>query len=81
MTDKNDEQKNDRIITCRDDIMKYLNLSKYMCIKFIKMGMPVLIIDGRWYAHKDNLDEFFRARTRVDSRNIPDNVLNSEEEK
>ena len=59
--------------------MEYANLSKYLFAKFVKMGMPVLYIDGRCYAHKDNIDEFFKAITRVNSSKIADDILDAEE--
>lgn len=68
-----------KVLTSRGEIMEYANLSKYLFAKFVKMGMPVLYIDGRCYAHKDNIDEFFRAITRVNSSKIPDDVLDAEE--
>jgi len=68
-----------KVLTSRGEIMEYANLSKYLFAKFVKMGMPVLYIDGRCYAHKDNIDEFFRAITRVKSSKIPDDVLDAEE--
>jgi hypothetical protein len=43
------------------------------------MGMPVLYIDGRCYAHKDNIDEFFKAITRVNSSKIADDIIDAEE--
>ena len=68
-----------KVLTSRGEIMEYANLSKYLFAKFVKMGMPVLYIDGRCYAHKNNIDEFFRAITRVNSSKIPDDVLDAEE--
>lgn len=68
-----------KVLTSRGEIMEYANLSKYLFAKFVKMGMPVLYIDGRCYAHKDNIDEFFRAITRVNSSKISDDVLDAEE--
>lgn len=32
--------------------------------KFVKAGMPVLIENGRWLAHKENIEEFFKHYTR-----------------
>jgi len=43
--------------------------SDYMLRKWVKAGMPVRLEDGRWLAHKENLDDFFKKYTRVDSRN------------
>ncbi len=68
-----------KVLTSRGEIMEYANLSKYLFAKFVKMGMPVLYIDGRCYAHKDNIDEFFKAITRVNSSKIADDILDAEE--
>lgn len=57
--------------------MEYANLSKYLFAKFVRMGMPVLYVDGRCYAHKDNIDEFFRCITKVNSSKVPDEILES----
>lgn len=68
-----------KVLTSRGEIMEYANLSRYLFAKFVKMGMPVLYIDGRCYAHKDNIDEFFKAITRVNSSKIADDILDAEE--
>ena len=68
-----------KVLTSRGEIMEYANLSKYLFAKFVKMGMPVLYIDGRCYAHKDNIDEFFKAITRVNSSKIADDIIDAEE--
>ena len=40
--------------------------------KYIEAGMPVLIEDGRWMAHKDNIEDFFKHYTRKRVREVPD---------
>lgn len=57
-------------------IMEYAGISKDLYNKFRqykKSPMPVLIVDGRHYATKDNLDKYFNAITMCDSSNINDN--------
>jgi hypothetical protein len=49
--------------------MEAYKMTDYKFKKWIKMGMPVLILDGTCYAHRDNIDEFFKAVTRVNSKN------------
>lgn len=50
--------------------------SDYKLRKYIMDGMPVLIIDGSsWLAHSDNLEEFFKKYTRVDSRNVAEKMF------
>ena len=64
-----------KILTSKDEIIDYAGLSKHTYAKFLKMGMPVLYIDGRCYAHKDNIDEFFKAITRVNASKNPDAMV------
>ena len=52
----------------KDKIQGFLGVSEYMLNKFLAAGMPVLIDGNRWLAHVDNLEDFFRKYTRVDSR-------------
>jgi len=67
-----DKAETKKILTSKEEIMDYAGLSKYTYAKFLKRGMPVLYFDGRCYAHKDNIDDFFKAITRVNSSNSPD---------
>lgn len=54
-------------------ISAYLNnASEYMLKKYIKAGMPVLILDGTWLAYKDNIEEFFKKATRVPVTEYPE---------
>jgi hypothetical protein len=58
------------ILDGKDEIKKFLgNVSDHKLKKFVAQGMPVRIDEeGRWLAHCDNIEEFFRKYTRVDSR-------------
>ena len=54
----------------KDAISRYLdNASEHKLGKWVKDGMPVRIEGGRWLAHAENIEEFFRAYTRVNSKN------------
>ncbi len=46
--------------------------SDHMLKKYLELGMPVVIEDKRWLAHKENLEEFFKLYTRKKVNNIPD---------
>ena len=61
-----------KVLTSKEEIMEYAGLSKHTYGKFLKLGMPVLYIDGRCYAHKDNIDDFFKAITRVNASRSED---------
>ena len=43
--------------------------------EWIKTGMPARLIGSTWYAHADNIDQFFLKITLVDNRKTPDEVL------
>ena len=69
-----------KVLTSKEEIMEYAGLSKHTYAKFLKMGMPVLYIDGRCYAHKDNINDFFKAITRVNSSKAEDANIEWEEQ-
>jgi len=49
----------------KKEISDYLKgASDYKLKKWIADGMPVLIAEGRWMAHQENLEEFFKHYTR-----------------
>ena len=64
-----------RVLMSKQEIMDYLKISEKLYKKFIRMGMPVMYLDGRCYAHQDNLDDFFKAITRVTMKNAPDELI------
>lgn len=72
MQDNN--HKNIRILTSKDAIKDYLYrisgdpCSDYMFRRYIERGMPARYEDSRWLAHADNIDEYFRAYTRINMR-------------
>lgn len=68
-----------KVLTSRQEIMDYAGISRLLYTKFVKLGMPVLYIDGRCYAHKDNIDEFFRKITFTNAKNLPDSVIDSDD--
>ena len=65
---KSSSTKSSGLLDGKDKIQEYLGVSEYMLNKFLAAGMPVLIDGNRWLAHVDNLEDFFRTYTRVDSR-------------
>ncbi|OPX97774.1 MAG: hypothetical protein A4E60_03174 [Syntrophorhabdus sp. PtaB.Bin047] len=63
-------------------ISAYLTISKNTFYKFVREGLslpdgrrirlPATVIDKVWYAHTDNLDEFFKVITLSPVQEIPD---------
>ena len=67
--------KSQKVLTTNQEIMDYLGISRKLFYKFREAGMPVVQVDGRCYAHVDNLDNFFKvitARQRVFEEKWPD---------
>lgn len=63
-------------MTSKEEIKTYIgNVSNYKFKKYIKLGMPARYDDGRWTAHIDNIDDFFKAYTKVSMKNAPDEIL------
>lgn len=61
-----------KVLTSKEDVMDYAGLTKHTYPKFLKLGLPVLYMDGRCYAHKDNIDDFFKIITKVNSSKVAD---------
>lgn len=52
-------------------ILEYMEVSKPMFYQFVEMGLPARVINNRWYAHGENIDEFFKQITRPGQKEIP----------
>lgn len=52
-----------RLLIGKKDITEYLRIGDPMFYEFVKMGLPARVINRRWYAHKDNIDLFFKQIT------------------
>lgn len=63
-----------KLLVGMKEIMAYLQVGKVTFSRFVEMGLPANIIDGRWYAHKDNLDDFTRAITKAQPRKMIEEV-------
>lgn len=44
-------------------ICEYLEITKPTFYQFVQMGLPARIVNKRWYAHKENIDAFFKHLT------------------
>ena len=52
------------ILTSKEEIMEYIGCGERLLAQYVSMGLPILSIMGRWVAHTDNIDQFFRVITR-----------------
>lgn len=62
------------IIWTADAIAKYLGVSRNKFYSLVQIGLPAVVIDGKWCAHADNLEAFFRVGTSKAAKGIPDNA-------
>lgn len=67
-----EKQMENKVLFGKDEIMEYCKMSEYKFKKWIKLGMPVLIIDGTCYAHKENIEAWFKKITMVNSSKVED---------
>jgi hypothetical protein len=49
-------------------ITTYLNISRDSFYEFIRLGMPAVVINNRYYAHRENIELWFQAITRSQTR-------------
>lgn len=61
-----------KILGCKQEIMDYIPCGELLFEKYINDGMPARYDDGRWLAHADNIDEWFKMRTRVQMKYMPE---------
>jgi len=62
------------IIWTAESISKYLGVSRNKFYNLVQIGLPAVVIDGKWCAHADNLEAFFRVGTGKSARVIPENA-------
>jgi len=54
---------NTGLLDGKQAICDYLGISEYKFSRFITKGMPARFEEGRWYAHKENLEKYFQLFT------------------
>jgi hypothetical protein len=52
-----------KVLIGLDEIMEFLKISRPTFYKFLKLGMPARLVNKRWYAHEDNINDFFKRFT------------------
>jgi len=54
-----------KILIGKKDIMDFIQIkSDQLFINFVKKGLPAIVIESRWYAHADNIEEYFKRITK-----------------
>ena len=56
------------VLIGRDAIQTYLSISRDTFYSLIKLGLPASVINGRWYAHRENIEGWFQLITRRQTR-------------
>ena len=57
------------LMTSKEEVRGFLNnASDYALKKFLLAGMPVRIEGGKWLAHKENIEDFFKHYTRTKAK-------------
>lgn len=68
-------KKSKKILLSKDEIKEYIgNSTDYMFKRYVEKGMPARYEDSRWMAHTDNIDDFFKAYTKISMRKILKNI-------
>jgi len=58
-----------KILIGRDNIKSFIGItSNELFQQFITSGMPAKLINGRWYAHKDNVELYFKNITNIKNK-------------
>jgi len=60
-----------RLLVGLKEILAFLKMSKPTFYDFVQEGLPAAVINGRWYAHADNLERWFQRRTLAREKQIP----------
>ena len=59
-----------KIIWAVRGICDYCDISQTLFYRLVKTGkFPATIIEGKWCAYADNIDEFFRTVTKTPPKN------------
>lgn len=60
------EKNSAKIVWTITRICEYCDISRVTFYRLVRLGkFPATIIEGKWCAHTDNIDEFFRVGTKT----------------
>ena len=60
-------------LTSKKEIMAYLGIGDEVFQKFVNLKIPVVMIDGKYYAHCDNLDKWCISLTEKQRQAMTEN--------
>ena len=70
--------KSAKVLIGAQGIMDFLSISKTLFREFVSKGMPVTMINGRYYAHADNIENWFQQYTFNVLGDAPDEISNGD---
>ncbi len=74
----NRNDKSCKILRTAQEIMDFLGgISRSTFKKWVERGLPCAIEDGAWWAHTENLEDFFKLYTRRTIKKFPDDLERS----
>jgi len=56
--------RNPAFLVGKKAIADYMHLTEKTLPAFLDLGLPAAKINGRWYAHTENVDSFFKRLTK-----------------
>jgi len=65
---------NEKWLKSKDEIMSYCRISEPIFVKWLRIGLPAIILDGAYRAHTDNLDNFCRLISRSGEKNFDESA-------
>ena len=76
-------QQSRKILKTIDEIRRYIGgespIAKEKFRDFIRMGMPASQMGNVWYAHTDNIDDWFKKETFRHYKGAPDSLIDQAE--
>lgn len=62
-------KRSEKILIGKKAAMEFIGIrSENLFSDLVSRGLPVVVINNRWYAHTENLEDFFKAITRRGKR-------------
>lgn len=57
-------KKSGKILTTADEIKEYMGIGDKLYQHLLKLKLPVTMINGRHYAHTENVDDWWKLHTQ-----------------
>lgn len=67
-------QKSPYILVGLKEITEYVGVTKLTLYNLVKTGFPATTINGKWYAHINNIEKYFERVTMIRPNSIDENA-------